>query len=323
MKMIIFIVTYFFIYGTINPTTAEFTQIQILVFPIYIGYLLLKKELRFFKTKIFFKIFLFVVIMFFYHFFIKFLNSENLLLSGPFFQLWIKIIIKFSNAIVLFLLIKKVKHNKNEQIEFLFKNIIFAIFLDLNIGILRYIFPKINDFLFLLNKPTVVQEYFIENRLRLIGYGTSFFPAGIISSIGLFLIVFLQNRKEKYRYWLIYIFVLFTGLFTARTIIIGCLLSLFYYLENKKFLERFLKLLIVLIFIISTISLLFVNINKENNKVFKWAFEFFLKRGETGSTNVLKKMWRIIPDQLNTWIFGDGKWVLETGGYYMKTDVVI
>lgn len=321
MKIIIFVVTYFYIYGAINPMSSEFTQIQILMFPFYFLYLLFNKKINILLKKKIRKILFWGLIIFFYHILIKILNAENSLFSGPFFQLPLKMLIKFTSSIFLYHLISRIKSKKKEKIEYLFINIILAIFLDLSIGVIRYIFPQINELLGLLNHIGKIEEIFIKDRSRLIGYGASFFPAGIVSSIALFLIIFLQRQKERILYWLLYFIIFFICLFTSRVVIIGMALSILYYLESKKyFIKRFMKLGISFILISIGINFL-IFIDMKDNRIYQWAFELFLKKGESYSTNVLKQMWYIIPNRISTWIFGDGKWAIEDGTYYMHTDV--
>ncbi|MBU3842005.1 MAG: hypothetical protein IAA47_03315 [Candidatus Fusobacterium pullicola] len=92
-------------------------------------------------------------------------------------------------------------------------------------------------------------------------------------------------------------------------------ISIVYYIYINRF--RIYKIYKGIIVALLSFIILLKSINK---KIYNWAFELFIKRGETDSTNVLKNMWNIIPEDIKTWIIGDGKW-MEGKKYYMNTDV--
>lgn len=69
----------------------------------------------------------------------------------------------------------------------------------------------------------------------------------------------------------------------------------------------------------------FVYLFAENEVLIEWVFELFINLGDSGtiesaSTNQLKEMY-VFPDNIKTWIIGDGLSVSSDGGFYMGTDV--
>lgn len=69
----------------------------------------------------------------------------------------------------------------------------------------------------------------------------------------------------------------------------------------------------------------FVYLFAENEALIEWVFELFINFGDSGtmesaSTNQLKEMY-VFPDNIKTWIIGDGLSVSADGGFYMGTDV--
>ena len=72
------------------------------------------------------------------------------------------------------------------------------------------------------------------------------------------------------------------------------------------------------------VSLVFIYFFASNEELINWAFELFINLGESGelessSTNQLKDMY-IFPDNISTWLLGDGK-SIDGNGFYMNTDV--
>lgn len=135
--------------------------------------------------------------------------------------------------------------------------------------------------------------------------------------------------KRKLLYFTSLIIIVVAGVLTARTfflILICVLLYLWYLLWKKNGLISILKVLltvfIILILFFSGMSLL------EDSKyisTYKWAFEWYfslLENGtfETSSTNNLKSMF-IFPDNVKTWLIGDGRLNAANGGFYKNTDV--
>ena len=72
--------------------------------------------------------------------------------------------------------------------------------------------------------------------MRLQGWGSNFFGAGIINGLALILMTYLFLNKRVRRLWcftILYVFILVIGILIARTTLIGFLFSLFYLLAWK------------------------------------------------------------------------------------------
>lgn len=156
---------------------------------------------------------------------------------------------------------------------------------------------------------------------RAIGFGIEFFAAAIIMSIGL--IVCLteiyddNSKKQKIFYVLSFIFILCIGVILARTTLAGAIISLvvFAYVKVRKSTASIIKIMTLILFVFFILYILKDNIINlllgiENNYL-TFALEVFINIGEghgleSKSTNVLLSMYNIMPDNLFTWIFGDG-----------------
>jgi hypothetical protein len=177
--------------------------------------------------------------------------------------------------------------------------------------------------------------------IRLIGFGAQFFSAGVIYSFVLMLIAaILKNNilSSKEMFWYICAFTLIfvLGMMTARTTLVGFLLSilvLFYTKDraskNKWLFSRILFFISVL-FVISFIIVL--NLNKEvreklsviGNFGFDLFVNYFSRRELTNGSVVAMKNMYVFPNSLKTWSVGDGYFadpVNPEFGYYMHTDI--
>lgn len=162
-------------------------------------------------------------------------------------------------------------------------------------------------------------------RSRFSGLGVgSFFTGGIISGLGIILNLFLIRYKyiSLKKGVLIFTFLLVTGMFIARTTLVG-LVGLLLYVNPKSY-KRLLHLLVILI-CFGSIATMVIVIFLSDYLPIDWAFEVFINivssdKIETSSTNELINMWRL-PNTIETWFFGDGLFFSSDGAYYMHTDV--
>src|SRR5699024_8719355 len=138
--------------------------------------------------------------------------------------------------------------------------------------------------------------------------------------------------RKKILYWFVVILVFIGGLLTARSFLIAILLGILMLsvINSKSVVGFILSNLKAILLIIPIALLLYVVLGsifapEQFDKLFNYAFELFVNffKGdgfESSSTNRLKEMY-ILPDNLITWLIGDGKMQSLTGGYYMHTDV--
>ena len=206
--------------------------------------------------------------------------------------------------------------------------------------------PMVRNFAILIIGP----QDFVESVNRLYGIGASLDTAGIRFSIVLVMIAFMlsrMNNPSRKNYMWIYIlsFILITiiGNMIARTTTVGVGLALLYLLYTSKIYKlrlvssqkRIWMWLMVCISLTIPVFLYFYHTNMAIQKYTHFAFEGFFSLFETGKWEVasnekLMSMY-IFPENLRTWIIGDGYIVnpkvidsYYTGdiykGYYMGTD---
>lgn len=194
-----------------------------------------------------------------------------------------------------------------------------------------------------------VDNQTLEESNRLYGIGCSLDVAGTRFSCVLVIIAFLSLKiagTEKKQWIWLYLISFFgisiVGNIIARTTIVGVGMAVLVWLigaiavrqaETRRFfISRWLAVLITAI-IVCTVLYMGSPVFKDN---FRFGFEGFFSLFETGkwetnSNNILKNM-IVFPDNLHTWLVGDGYFDNpyygdmnyigpNFGGYYMATDI--
>lgn len=232
-------------------------------------------------------------------------------------------------------------YEKIDTIDFekIIKLIVNVVLINIIIAIIMFLVEPFKQFIFRLQGQGIGAEdaiYYVSS-FRLVGVGNFFFyQAGVFCAWGLILVTYFLKRKTSLRWLLIYLIILISGIFFARTTFIGFLTSLLYYIYpdnmSKKEIVAFVKKIISVCFffllLIFCFNVFLKDILLENNdvKMLTQAFELFINYSQSGklesdSTNHLSEMY-VYPDNLKTWILGDGRFTAEDGIHYYKgTDV--
>lgn len=178
--------------------------------------------------------------------------------------------------------------------------------------------PAINDFLTSLAMQTDLEELKRQQTegARLLGYGVAFFGAGLICGLALILITYILMSKRMgfiklCLLGILYSFIFYVGLLSARTTVIGLAASLILLIilmfkgnigsgQGYKFMG------IGLIFIIIGYTLCFIYFPEYTD----WAFELFNNYEESGelrtaSSDSIQYMF-ILPPTVEMWLFGRG-----------------
>lgn len=229
---------------------------------------------------------------------------------------------------------------KNFSIEDVLKLIVYAIAFHNLITALGFLIPVVGNFINTIQNQDensqVVINSIVEFQSRFIGLGIgSFFTGGVISSLGLLsssvLIVKEKSKRGAFIQIIIFAFIALTGLFIARTTLIGFGLAILYMytpfisvssgvLSYYRGVQNRILLACLLVMVLLVPVLYFGVSQLTESSAFVHAFEIFLgDGGTTSSTEYMKSMY-IFPDNFKTWIVGDGKFT-DGNGYYMGTDV--
>src|SRR5690606_28622599 len=138
--------------------------------------------------------------------------------------------------------------------------------------------------------------------------------------------------KNKLWYYTIVAIIAIAGILSGRTVFIAIALGGLYILTVER--NRVLPLLsksfkILALFALSFIAAYFIFRDiidfDRVEKTISWVFEMFIQYSEggqieTNTTDVMLRMY-IWPEELSTWIYGDGLILNGDGSYYMHTDI--
>ena len=190
------------------------------------------------------------------------------------------------------------------------------------------------------------EGYMGKNESRLYGIGAALDVAGTRFSAALVMIACLmvKNNGDRYKlnrllYIISFLVIAIVGNMMARTTTLGVVLSLLYWMymsvnTSSKYTYIWRWLIGAIAAMLPALVYLYIyNENFYHN--IRFGFEGFFSLAETGSwdigsNDILKSMY-VFPENLKTWIIGDGYIVNPkddpyytgpiTGGYYMGTDV--
>lgn len=204
------------------------------------------------------------------------------------------------------------------------------------IALMMFICPVIRDFFISKLNFSESDLASIERTegLRLQAFGISFFNAGVIEGyISLLISLYIAFMEDKKNIRIIYILLLIVffviSLMLARTSLIGSCMAfmvLIFANQRKFFSDVFWVVSLVFAFFL-LFSKISINVSSDFDYMINWAFEMFINFIETGhfetnSSNITLSMYSIIPDNIRTWLIGDGLWMDFYGiGYYKGTDV--
>ncbi len=195
----------------------------------------------------------------------------------------------------------------------------------------------------------IVNIFDVSDEDRLYGIGASLDVAGTrFAAILLIITAFLKKNGQRmstgrvFLYFSAFLFITIIGNMIARTTTVGVALSVLYLIVNWLFTNdsckqrRVIRIGVLTLGLFSGIAVLFYFISPQFEANIRFAFEGFFSlaekgRWETTSNDMLMNMW-VWPDNLKTWIIGDG----YMGGaafdpnfigdpkminYYMNTDI--
>lgn len=270
----------------------------------------------------FFKFFLLLLIVIF-----SFLMTMIINQNGDVF--YIKEILQF-NVICFFsayFIVKFYIKNFNDDIHkfvLIFSN---AVFLQLFISFIALINPDFFGFIFSIIDSTILFEGALNSfsDFRMVAIGTPFFGSAIVNCFTLFLIssYYPESRYKKYLLFL-WISISILGMISARTTIIGIVISLIIYIVHfYKLKSNILIYLFIFTFFIFLI-LPYIKLNEQFSNIQNFAFEFLLdfkNSKASDSTEDLLQMYQVVPNNLKTWLIGDGFFKNEEGFYYKEIDI--
>ena len=229
------------------------------------------------------------------------------------------------------------------NLDKLFKMVIYAVALNNLLAVIMFFVPPLQDFMVSVQNydelaRTKLEEY-LDMSFRLYGWGIqTFFMGGLISGYALLLLAYLLRKEfggpQSLRLILLFLFITLTGMFIARTTLVGAILGGGYLFLPDNWntelsltaIRRNFRFLFVVIGAaiagIATLNYLFPE--AWNTDIIGYALELYINLDQgnelaTQSTDDLMTMY-LWPDNWQTWLIGDGQFNVP-GGFYMDTDV--
>ena len=206
--------------------------------------------------------------------------------------------------------------------------IVYASFLQSLISFAMFFSPPLKDHVLNIIAISERQSDFMNemSTFRLLAFSyLQYANIAVIYGISLFIMVALRFSKRnipivksRLRYWVVLLVIVLAGIFTARTFFLMMALSIayFYYLYYKKYGMKVVAHAPIVIMIAALLFYGFQLFVKESEygESYRWAFEWYINFSESGnvdteSTKDLEAMYHIIPDNMNTWLLGDGRMV--------------
>jgi len=217
-----------------------------------------------------------------------------------------------------------------------------VVFIQSVVAVLMFISPSFYELMTSIQAISIdeVEKMSSLSEMRIIGFGSQYFGAGITNGLALIILAYLIRIGEYDSTMLkasaMFLFIFAVGIGMARTTFIGfgmAILLLFPYSGLLKLNLTLVKRNVMLLLSVSTLMLLafifvyvlFPNITASVTPLFHFALEMFLNYFESGSlttesTSQLATMY-IFPTNVYTYFIGDGLYTADNGFYYMGTDV--
>lgn len=249
-----------------------------------------------------------------------------------YFQIMASYFALFFDAYFLVCLVRKGR-TKDELFKDVLNVLLLAIVINNTIAMSQMFIPSMYERIMTLqvfNEAAYNTMFNSHNTLmRLAGLGENMnFGGGAICALGVMigLYRFFNSRSYlRFFYMLMVISIFLSGLFIARTVLMGFVSALpfiIYYVGYKHFL-KYLLYLGVFVFVLSVIfnTLLKYADSDVASRAFELWFNFIDSgKATSNSTDELLEMYKIIPNSVQTWIIGDGYFAMGIG-YYMNTDI--
>lgn len=194
------------------------------------------------------------------------------------------------------------------------------------LALLLFLNPSMNQFILSIQKMSDADILFVSSGMRFQGIGLfRYFEGGIINAVAIILTLYLFSIRELnvIKSFILILVFLFLGIFIARSTLLGLIGFIYVFYPSSPVRKGILGIISLLV-VFSLISFFSLSALFSDTPLLNWAFEAFYNYLEsdelrTTSTDGLKAMY-IYPENIYTWIYGDGIWT-EDDHYYMRTDV--
>lgn len=226
--------------------------------------------------------------------------------------------------------------------EFIAKLFVGVVFIQSIIALLMYAFPNFYDLMMSIQQLSIDEVVKMDSlaEIRVIGFGSQYFGAGIINGLALIILAYLIRIGEFdcaiLKSAVVFLTIFIVGIGMARTTFIGFGLAAILLYPGDSMLKLKINYLkrsvlffssIIILIILGVIStfVFFPRLVSSSMPLINFALEMFLNYFNSGqlstvSTSHLETMY-IFPSRIDTYFIGDGLYTNADGLYYMGTDV--
>lgn len=170
---------------------------------------------------------------------------------------------------------------------------------------------------------------------RMIGIGANFYTSAVINCLVLIVIslayvAYDNNIFKRTAFLVCFAIIGVLGMMMARTamfgIVIGVIIMLIGILKSAKNTIRSIVSFAVFTFIGSVLLNYFLKLSSDSETLLSFAFEMFENRQsggqfETHSMLRLYDMWDRLPQDISSWLIGNGRWTEKNGAFYKAVDI--
>lgn len=205
-------------------------------------------------------------------------------------------------------------------------------------ALVLFLTPSINSVAMSLIRQDEISKHALEinTSFRLLGFGVNFYTAGLTIScvlilMGLCMTIYELSLLERVLYAAAFTFISIGGVMMARITVIGVALgAIIICMGWCRSIASFMKLAISIVCVVA-ISIFAINLFSENSpfdieNLITFAFGSFKDIYSGGgiandhSLGKLLDMYKVLPDNILTWVIGDAHWTTDSG-YYKGIDV--
>jgi hypothetical protein len=210
--------------------------------------------------------------------------------------------------------------------RFLLNLILLVSVIQCSIIILSFFNSSIKEFVVSFQQMANREESLLTYGFRSVGLGIKFDIGSFYLSITMLIscYLYLLSGSKKNIYIAIWLIELIAGMMLARSIFLGVFFSLLFLLLFEKQFTK--KMKIIMLFLLFAAALMFLflfspDFYSRYSDYLNWIFQYVIESDHKSDTmKALSERMYFLPDDLSTYVFGDGYFQTEKGHPYRGSD---
>ncbi len=324
-SLTIYILLFFSVFSIRVPFFYNSTVLAFIILSFLLLFLNTRKlvvNFGIFKSKVFILLFPLYLLLFLFCFIFPYYHDTN-----DYSKHWALLSQVFS-IITIYLLAKLANKKINDDLVYFSSKAIFVIYtIQAFFVLICFLFPSVNELMEIFRSPDGAQydsfgRYEGVKRLSLSGGQYFTLSASWVMSFIITSFYFKENKTTPLLIITFLIAFLFAGVSAGRIVFLGLFFSIFF-LAKVLFVRRVLVTILACFMMSIIFFYLFSSYTDNFNRYINFAFELYYNWKQHGnmsseSTDILKSMYFTI--DLDTFLFGHGRYMQDNGLYYLNTD---